>query len=1180
VNVRVLGSSKALSVALSWLLLAASSFAGPPAPEALEKEIAEARSRVAEFAFVRKEAQKLGLRAWLFGGTAAGFAHYVNWDLKRKSGDPRYQADRFDYDFTNIYRSTQDLDIVVDGPPEKARQLKAIISSRFPHFLGSKEDKWEIRLLRQASGEGFGEKDALLDNPDYLNQHTDSNSTGMVELTDPPAGEPVTRDLRDWKSKRPIFFEDVRLGKLHYYFSDKHHQTKRFKGGFNPPIFSAIRYLTKAFQYDLEITPEDMKKIREIAEDFHPIKNGLSPEVQRWIEKNAKKLIQNAVNIEYAVKTLDQLGLRRKLAKVNNDPDTYDSLAWWMDKQPLETFPLGQGPGKGAVGRTARELGIKIVAHETRTFLSYESITRAHTGDPNVLISRENHGRGEAAVYGDGFYTRIGKIGAAGTGLTIRFQLHPDAREGRDFTLHGDFVLVKNKAALKVIQESLNLTPLQYFQFIDSGNSFDHSDRGIFEKLKRSYALKSSNLTPQEETEIAALVRTAMERPIHHAGDIPRRQRLLEAWRELPASKRHPSVEAAATHAEDSYFRSLIESPPKTENGWASVRSVFLALSQAAHARVTPELIDRLIGTDRRYVDYVEEYVLRSDHWPANPKWFKAAYKDSSNKFYLLAQVLGKSHWSDHLYLAEDLLASLDPKSMDAFVAAKAISKYVLSNPSSSRRGPLLRLTYNILKAHPEKSEPFSDLFNAMRMKEWTTNSEWLPIMQELIRLPGEGRNLAYLFSKPYWQKRDPWLLEQYLSLNPKENAKWVAQAVSALAKQHQVRLDRVVDQLWKQIPEEDWYKLISEVPEWSTNEAWIDRALRTGEKRETLAKLILVKPGWNQRPEILRRFVEEGQLNLEVAAKILLEGQYESHPELAHLLIDLGGAEIVGKNLLRKEPWIRNLGLVERVLRITSRFHHGTGMYETGDQIAYSAKKAKIPEVEEMRARIRDGRPPLTPEGSRLEKVGLIVRWQGEYYGTVTARYRSHWTKLSHEEVKSIALPEMTRIHSDRRHIEVREGQGWRTLKLEPPNALMRIQKVATDGEGMVWVETWEGPVRKLFVVDPKSPRWETPYALSLSSSWVVHPQYSNALIKTPLKPHFEQLFYYKERRSFSLSEYPFEPDILDSDVRYDRTKAYEIEAIASAHDRESMQKIAKRSNILGTCLKRHLKDLLPPEY
>ena len=131
---------------------------------------------------------------------------------------------------------------------------------------------------------------------------------------------------------------------------------------------------------------------------------------------------------------------------------------------------------RGSAAETARN----IVAHETRSFLAYESITRAHTGDPNVLISRSGRA-GEFAIHGDGFYTQVGRTGAGGTGLTIRFHLAPSAREGTDFILaeKNAYVVVLNKAALKVIPESLNLSPVQYFEFLASGERMSHEDLAL-----------------------------------------------------------------------------------------------------------------------------------------------------------------------------------------------------------------------------------------------------------------------------------------------------------------------------------------------------------------------------------------------------------------------------------------------------------------------------------------------------------------------------------------------------------------------------------------------------------------------------------------------------------------------------------------------------------------------------
>lgn len=461
-----------LLLTLAFPLASPGASTTPPSvtAEELETQVRSKIESVPEFKFIVDFARKAGLRVWLFGGTASSFAHYAKQDLLRQKGDERYQPDRFDYDYTNIYRSNQDLDIVIDGSGDKAHELQRALAAKFPHLQGQKS-AWEVRLLR----EGLGEKEAILGNPDFSNQHTDSHSVGMIELTD--SREPVIRDLRDWTNPRPSFLSDVLSSRLHYYFSSSHMSTNRAKKGLNPPIISVIRYYIKAFQFELAMNPADEPTLKEIISRFDPKK--LTDYEKSWLEKNVPKLFQNAVNIEYAWNVLDANGLRQKLLQITS-LNSVNSASWWMNKEPLRSKEFGKS------GRTARELGITTVAHETRSFEAYESITRAHTGDPNVLISRQT-AHGEAAAYGDGFYTRVGRQGAAGTNITIRFQVHPDAREGIDFIRpkdSPDYVIFRNKRALRVIPESLNWGFRDYVNFLRAG-SVDSTERALLEKLKR-----------------------------------------------------------------------------------------------------------------------------------------------------------------------------------------------------------------------------------------------------------------------------------------------------------------------------------------------------------------------------------------------------------------------------------------------------------------------------------------------------------------------------------------------------------------------------------------------------------------------------------------------------------------------------------------------------------------------
>ncbi len=456
-------------------------------PQELKQGVAESITKVDEFRFIRKAAQELGVKAYLFGGTASAFAHYVKWDLMRKKGDPRFYPNRFDFRYINIYRSNQDLDIVVDGPSSAIRRLQSLLSEHFPYLQGTKGAKnaWEVRSLRQTEGD----KIALIDNPDFLNQHTDSHSVGLIEITEGETTESIIRDLKDWDNLNNNFLMDVLEGKIHFYFSPKHSSTKYFKEGRNPPIVAVIRYLIKAFQFELHLHEEDLAKIYGITREFNPNSMKGNTYLERWFANNVPKLIQNSMDVEYSMVTLEQLELKEKLSEIGSR-SSEGSIAWWMNKEPLPSWPIGTS------GATAKSLGIDIVSHETTSFFVYESITRSHKGVPNVLMSRRGV-VGERAIFGDGLYTIKGMhSGFIGSGFNIRFKVHPQAREGKDFTIvdNGAYIVFHNRRVLQILPDSLNLDLPGYFSLLVSTKDLTSDDLGVLHRLK--LALRSQMVEP------------------------------------------------------------------------------------------------------------------------------------------------------------------------------------------------------------------------------------------------------------------------------------------------------------------------------------------------------------------------------------------------------------------------------------------------------------------------------------------------------------------------------------------------------------------------------------------------------------------------------------------------------------------------------------------------------------
>ncbi|MES2962419.1 MAG: hypothetical protein V4760_00920, partial [Bdellovibrionota bacterium] len=474
-------------------------------PSEVEGAIAEKVILVPEFKFIRAEAEKLGVKVYLFGGTAAGFANYVRNDLLRSKGDANFQGERFDYDFTNIFRSTQDLDIVVDGSSEKIERLKNTLRTKFPHFIGTRGNKWEVRSLRESKGRAneIGYKEALLGSPDFLNQNSDSSSTGLVQVTK-AAPEEVVIDLRDMDRHPSRFSSDVAKGELTFLRSRSHFSTPRAAAGRNPEIFAVVRALTKAMQYDLRIKPEDLREMKEIVDAFDPKEIALHPDNKRRLIESGIKIFMHATDVERAWNTTEALGLREKLMQFDRASEL-GSLAWWMNKEPLRSKPPGEGSGKTAF-EIARERGLTelVVAHETGSFLALESIERSHKGVPNFFISRRN-APGEAAVHGPGTYAQIGRTGARGTGLTVRMIIDPRARLGSDFEMVGEYVILNNRNAARTIPESWHLSPTEYLETIAKSADFDFGDKGLREKLQRRLKNQSNNLSTDERKTIRTL---------------------------------------------------------------------------------------------------------------------------------------------------------------------------------------------------------------------------------------------------------------------------------------------------------------------------------------------------------------------------------------------------------------------------------------------------------------------------------------------------------------------------------------------------------------------------------------------------------------------------------------------------------------------------------------------------
>jgi hypothetical protein len=335
----------------------------------------------------------------------------------------------------------------------------------------------------------------------------------MIDLSEETPAQERVRDLREWENvHNPNFLKDVLDGSIHFYFSPLHETTKFYLGGRNPPILAVIRYFIKIFQLDLKPRAEEESILQKIISEFDPKSVQGNSYLDGWFKNNIPKLLQNSMDVEYSFNTLNRFRLTEKLKSISGDTGI-GSIRWWLEKQPLFTHPIGQAKAErqtpdpvaalqGPV-TTAKDLQITEVAHETTSFLVYESITRSHKGLPNVFISRQGI-LGEMAAFGNGFYVKVGhRSGFRGTGFTIRFRMHPEAVLGVDFEYikEHQYVVVRNRTVLTIIPENMQLDLLGYYSILTSAEGFSKDDEGVLHRLK--LALRSQFAHPSMEDLLA-----------------------------------------------------------------------------------------------------------------------------------------------------------------------------------------------------------------------------------------------------------------------------------------------------------------------------------------------------------------------------------------------------------------------------------------------------------------------------------------------------------------------------------------------------------------------------------------------------------------------------------------------------------------------------------------------------
>ena len=387
--------------------------------------------------------------------------------------------------------------------------------------------------------------------------------------------------------------------------------------------------------------------------------------------------------------------------------------------------------------KNADKNGEIILSHETSDFKAYENITRSSRGEANVFISREGV-KGESAVLGDGFYTKLGFEGATGTNLTIRFKLNLKAREGSDFIYnhdHNGAVILKNKKAITLMQENINVTLKDFIKLILNGG-VEEQDLGLIEKMKRKFKRKVF-----ENNEIDEVVLYFME-----------------AFNILKSiSKKSWILYLLPTMEKSKHFDLLLKELVKNKELHNKLLEYFFSQEESVQYE---EQLDLIINNLESKTHLIKD-VLSKEHWKSRHYLIDEIIKKGIEHEIsaIVKYVLSKEHWKSKHYLIDEIIKKGIGQGISAiimYVLPNEVNRnwflqiselengddnyllatYVLSQPIWKNNGDLIK---KFLNNHHKNSIFYSrqDLINSivalLMLPHWREHPNWYSWAKKLI---------------------------------------------------------------------------------------------------------------------------------------------------------------------------------------------------------------------------------------------------------------------------------------------------------------------------------------------------------------------------------------------------------------------------------------------------------------
>lgn len=434
--------------------------------QSLTLEIDRFRGLTPEFKVIYDlgHAYKIGVS--LVGKSATTYFQYRRWDWLRRNGYSEFAKERFDNDFTNIYRNNSDIELTIEGA-DSARFL-ADLKGIYPHLA--------ITTRKPATGE-------------LLISLTESSSALHCAAIEDKVESKILNDLA-------------------YGILDS-----EFVATLNSDTLArSMSLVATASQLRMKISDEMITALKLV---FHDLRRYDASSLTA-LGKQIESAFVSAVDIEFTAQLFEVLGLKNEYLKLplphqDSDLIVHRTAINWLSKIPLETLIRS---GKLETNVEYRDL---IFAHQT---MNYRALTNDPTNRVNAFVTTDGRNGSKNAGGHWGFYAAYGPNSYSGGWLpTVRFKVIGGVR-GTDYlsilveSTHQFF----NKEVIRIIPESPFSSSLEYFSYLNSlGDAFPD---GAKEFVNERRLINQVNLLSESErSQLLMLINKGITRELLHVED-------------------------------------------------------------------------------------------------------------------------------------------------------------------------------------------------------------------------------------------------------------------------------------------------------------------------------------------------------------------------------------------------------------------------------------------------------------------------------------------------------------------------------------------------------------------------------------------------------------------------------------------------------------------------------------